>query len=271
VLGQPANAEIQREYEAAIDAPRTEWERDPSLLILFVPGWFYRAHPENGGDFRTQREQLGTLGFDTRLADIDENGTVEENAVVVAKLVRALRLEERRVILVSASKSGPEVGVALGRLLEPDEVSHVLAWVSIGGVVRGSPLADTALEPRLCWFVESHFARQGFDLDGLASLQTSKRRAEADRMTFPDHLLRLSYIGVPLSGDVGKRARSTYRRLRHDGPNDGLTLLVDELIPGGLAIVEPGSDHYFKRPDQPQRTLALLTVVLTRIGENTGP
>jgi hypothetical protein len=266
VLGQPGNAELQREYDMAIAAPPVEWELDPTLEILFVPGWFYRSHPENGGDFRAQREQLTATGFRTRLAEIDENGTVEDNAAIVADVVRELRVDGRRVIVVSASKSGPEVGLAIGRLLEPAEIAHVLAWVSIGGVVRGSPLADEALEPRLCWLVKSQFAREGFDLEGLESLQTERRRAAAEGMEFPDGLLRLSYVAVPLSGDVGKRARFTYRRMRDDGPNDGLTLLIDELIPGGHVIVELGSDHYFQRPDQPQRTLALLTVVLTRLG-----
>src|SRR5690606_24936525 len=83
VLARSANAEMQRDYEAAIATPAFAWESDPSLEILFVPGWFYRSHPENGGDFRVQRAQLETLGFRTSLAEIDENGAVEENAAVV--------------------------------------------------------------------------------------------------------------------------------------------------------------------------------------------
>jgi hypothetical protein len=43
-------------------------------------------------------------------------------------------------------------------------------------------------------------------------------------------------------------------------------MLVDQLLPGGLAIVEPGVDHYFDHPDRELRSLALLEVLLKRIG-----
>jgi hypothetical protein len=58
--------------------------------------------------------------------------------------------------------------------------------------------------------------------------------------------------------------------MRDLGPNDGLTMLVDQLLPGGLAIVEPGVDHYFDHPDRELRSLALLEVLLKRIGATAG-
>ena len=54
--------------------------------------------------------------------------------------------------------------------------------------------------------------------------------------------------------------------MRHLGPNDGLTMLVDQLLPGGVTIVEPGVDHFFEHPDREVRSLALLEVLLVRIG-----
>ena len=46
-------------------------------------------------------------------------------------------------------------------------------------------------------------------------------------------------------------------------------MLVDQLLPGGLAIVEPGVDHYFDHPDRELRSLALLEVLLKRLGAAT--
>jgi hypothetical protein len=57
--------------------------------------------------------------------------------------------------------------------------------------------------------------------------------------------------------------------MRDLGPNDGLTMLVDQLLPGGLAIVEPDVDHYFDHPDRELRSLALLEVLLKRLGAST--
>jgi hypothetical protein len=47
-----------------------------------------------------------------------------------------------------------EVALALGQELEPSEAESVVGWLSIVGVVRGSPLADRVLEPDLCSFTK---------------------------------------------------------------------------------------------------------------------
>ena len=46
-------------------------------------------------------------------------------------------------------------------------------------------------------------------------------------------------------------------------------VLVDQLLPGGLTIVDPGVDHYFDHPDRELRSLALLEVLLKRLGAAT--
>jgi hypothetical protein len=48
----------------------------------------------------------------------------------------------------------------------------------------------------------------------------------------------LQYVGAPLTGHIGEETRSRYRILRRLGPNDGLTLLADELIAGGFVVTE---------------------------------
>jgi hypothetical protein len=116
------------------------------------------------------------------------------------------------------------------------------------------------------WFSQLNLGVQGFDLEGALSLQTSRRRPHFASLRFPDHLILVSYVPVPLSGGISDRGAFGYSRMRHLGPNDGLTMLVDQLLPGGLAIVEPGVDHYFDHPDRELRSLALLEVLLKRIG-----
>jgi hypothetical protein len=75
----------------------------------------------------------------------------------------------------------------------------------------------------------------------------------------------VSYVQVPLSGGISDRGAFGYSRMRDLGPNDGLTMLVDQLLPVGLTIVEPGVDHYFDHPDRELRSLALLEVLLERL------
>ena len=96
------------------------------------------------------------------------------------------------MLIVSGSKSGAEVAIALGDILHPDETTHVLAWLSIGGVHQGSPFADWALNPTVCWLSQLNLGVQGFDLEGALSLQTTRRRSHFARLRFdhPDRELR---------------------------------------------------------------------------------
>jgi len=267
---------IQREYASAVQRIIQTGE-DPQLevtssrlTVVFAPGWFYKTYgAETGADFQRQLAQLAQVGVPAELIETDENGTVESNAEIIAESMRRLRREGREVLVVSGSKSGAEVAIALGDILPPEETTHVLAWLSIGGVHQGSPFADWALNPTVCWLSQLNLGVQGFDLEGALSLQTNRRRPHFARLRFPDHLLLVSYVPVPLSGGISDRGAFGYSRMRDLGPNDGLTMLVDQLLPGGLAIVEPGVDHYFDHPDRELRSLALLEVLLKRIGATT--
>ena len=164
---------------------------------------------------------------------------------------------------MSASKSGAEVALALGRDLTAPELTRVEGWLSIGGVVQGSPLADRMLEPDLCWLTDLKLGIEGFNLEGLKSMQTRPSRRAFAALRFPSHIRIISYVPAPLSGDISERGAFGYHRMREQGPNDGLTLLADELIPGGTTILAPGIDHFLDSPDaQNAWSIAILRIVM---------
>ena len=67
--------------------------------------------------------------------------------------------------------------------------------------------------------------------------------------------------------DAARRdRRGRYEQLLPYGPNDGLTLLADELIPGGKAVLEIGLDHYYRDPEIDLNALALASVVVRELG-----
>jgi hypothetical protein len=104
-------------------------------------------------------------------------------------------------------------------------------------------------------------------LDGLRSLVTARRRARLAAVEVPEHVLVVNYVPLPLSGDVTGPARSGYEAMRLLGPNDGIALTTDEILPGGATIVEAGLDHFMAAPDIDRRTAALITVL---VGELEG-
>lgn len=240
-------------------------QRFTSYLIAFVPGYAYKRDPATGADFALQRRIMDRAGFNTVLIQTDEIGTVEENAFVLVEELSRLTQQYDKILLVSASKGGAEVALAIGKLMAAQELRHIKAWISIGGLLRGSPSADQALRWPRSWLARIAFFFTGLRADVIENLSTKKRRAVFADLIFPNQLLTLQYVGVPLSGHIGKHVERRYLDLRMLGPNDGLTLLADELVPGGVVVTDIGLDHYYADPEIDLKTFALASVVLDEL------
>lgn len=236
-----------------------------SYLIAFVPGYAYKRNPTTGADFARQRRVMNRAGFNTLLIETDEIGTVEENASILAGEVTRLGKKYKKVILVSSSKGGPEVALAIGKLMLPDQLRNVKAWISIGGLLRGTPSADQALKWPRSWLARIAFFFKGLRAQVIENLSTKKRKEVFAGLTFPSHIVTLQYVGVPLSGQIAEYVEGRYEDLRELGPNDGLTLLGDELVPGGIVITDLGLDHYYLDPEIDLKTFALTHVILDEL------
>lgn len=264
VSAQPDARNLRRRFEAEVASLRgrglenTDTQFPEDLVVLVVPGWFYVAHAaDTGADLADQRRILEEMGVDNHLVPIDENGTVEDNARIVADAIR--EHSDRPVLLVSASKGGAEVAYALARGLEPADTRAIVGWISIGGVLRGTPFADRVFQPDLCWLARLKLRSEGFDMEGARSLQTTNPSFRD--LNVRAHFPIVTYIASPLSGHISDRGSFGYNRMRDHGPNDGLTLLADELIPGSTPLLVPGVDHFFEHEDTALWTAALFRIL----------
>ena len=229
--------------------------------LLFVPGFHYLSDPTSGADFSHQRQLMRRLGLDVQLAATEEDGTVEENAKIIARVVRAESASHTQLILVSTSKGGPETALALGKILEPGETTSVKAWLSVGGLIRGTLLADRIMTWPKSWIARIIFAHERVDFQSLPGLTTAVSRLRINGLRLPYHILVVQYVAAPLSGDIADDVRGRYTYLRKYGPNDGLTLLADELLPHGITILEPGVDHFYRDPEINLKSLAIANLV----------
>jgi len=254
-------AELARAKRAVLGGEKFGLPRNhASFVILFAPAWLYNFNAETGADFAKPRKILSGLGIDTQLIPTDESGGVETNAEIIAKEI--LQHRRKQIILVSASKSGAEVAHALGVLLSPEETKSVRSWINIGGLLRGTPLADLALSFPKRWFVRLLFLVMGWKMSGLESITTMRSQARFRLIKMPDHVLVINYMAIPLSGHLTERAKKKYSVLRAYGPNDGLTLHLDGMMPGGFTIAELGLDHYYMDPEIDLKSVALASMVL---------
>jgi len=237
--------------------------------FVFAPAWLYRSRPWNGADFRRPRQFLEANGIQTELLDLPEDGVVEDNAALIATALRQPAAPGRKRILVSTSKSGGEVALAAGGLLGPEELASVAAWINIGGLIQGTPLVDLGLNSWQTPLVRFWFTLKGWNWAGVESMATPIRRARFATLRFPAHLVIVNLVGVPLSGDMTFYSRPGSALLERFGPNDGVALLADQIVPGGLTVLQPGADHYFDLPDMDLRALALVKSVLDLVTTGT--
>lgn len=229
--------------------------------IVLVPGLFYRSKPETKGDLREVKATLEAEGFEVVSIPILDAGTVEANAAIIAGFIRKQPAAGKQIILVSTSKGGPETAYALGHLLGEADARKIGMWFSVGGALRGSWLADRWMRWPQRWLVAGVGLVQGFSTGMVASLSVAESARRMDRIRMPAHIRVIHFVGVPLSGTVIDEVRGGYQALLPHGPNDGITLLQDEILEGSTVITALGLDHWYRDPDLRRKILALVAAI----------
>lgn len=240
------------------DSTISEIERLKDHLIVFVPGLAYKEDTTTGADFARQRRLLDSLGVNHHLIETEEWGLSDTNAAIITSELRRICKIHSKIIIVSASKGGLETAIALGKLLSPEETIPIKAWVSVGGILRGSPIADQYLCWPNCWFAQAMLWMKGKGISLVEDISHSKRSAEFQSLVFPQNVRVIHFVGAPLSTQISSEIESRYCSLiSTKGPNDGLTTLPDEVTEDGIIISEIGLDHYFRDPNIDVKTIAL--------------
>ncbi|HXV83637.1 MAG TPA: hypothetical protein VEG60_27590 [Candidatus Binatia bacterium] len=259
----PVNRRFRRDFDQTRDYVREAFSEGYVKLpaaasgyeVLFVPTYLYKRLTFTGADMAVPREALQRVGFTCHFVETDDDGPVETNADLVVTALRARAQSGRRLIIVSASKSGPEVALALTKL-GPAETRHVAAWINTVGALQGSPVADEKLGPEIELIVGK------VNPAGRESITTARSRQRFDSFHIPEHVLVVNYFGIPVSGSISFLARRGFFPLRKYGPNDGLVLLADMIIPRGVTLAELGSDHFLINEHLDVKSVALAITVV---------
>lgn len=273
-----ANRQLQTLFMRYVNEIKTRARKSRALLIpaasdyfvLFVPGWDYKKNGHlTGADFAVPRILMTELGLKNHLVEIPSNGSVEENARVLAGNILRHSREGKTMILVGASSAGPAIHLALGELLSPQQLHAVGAWVNLGGILQGTPLIDRFRRwPGSC-LLQLAAWHEGWDKEAVLSMSAERGRERFQRLQLPPHILVFNYLGLALSGEISRYSRDRYPVLRRHGPNDGLALLADMITPGSMTIVALGSDHFFAEdPAIHIKTIALAQTVIHQLERN---
>ena len=261
---QIARVPVNRRFRSAFDRayeytrkafPEGQVKLPADYEVLVVPTYLYTRIFATGADMAVPRAALQKAGLTCYFVETDDDGPVEANADLVAAAIRARAQSGRRLIILTASKSGPEVALALTKL-GPTETRHVAAWINAVGALQGTPLADDRLFPELEYIVGK------LDPLGTESMTTARSRQRFDSFRIPEHLLVVNYFGIPVSGSISFWMRRSYSPMRKYGPNDGNVLLADMIFPGGVTLFDLGSDHFMRTRPLDIATVALAITVI---------
>lgn len=224
--------------------------------FLFVPGLAYRLDTSTGADFERQRQWFGKQGFKTVLIETDELGLATNNALIIGKYL-ATNSDKRKIILVSASKGSQDVLTYLNKIASPEETARIHSWINIGGINRGTLLADEFTKIPKSLLAKILLGFHGRSTELVKDLQRKQEPLDSGKYFFPDTIKVIHFQGVLFESQVSDRIRSRYKILKPFGPNDGLTLMIDSIRPDGIVITEIGLDHYFQDPEIDIKTAAL--------------
>ena len=203
----PANRRFRAAFDEAYDYTRkafpegrVEIPATAKYDVLFVPTYLYKRLTFTGADMAVPREALKKAGFTCYFVETQDDGAIEANADLVVAAIRARAQSGRRLIIVSASKSGPEVALALTKMA-PAETGHIAAWINTVGALQGTPLVDERLLPEIEFFIGK------VDPAGMESLTVQRSRQRYASFRIPEHVLVVNYFGIPTIGSISFMAR----------------------------------------------------------------
>ena len=108
--------------------------------VVVVPGFLYREYPASGADGRMLIAASERLGWQVRTIEVSSTGRLSDNARTILDWLR--QHARQPTVLASISKGGSDIVAALQQPDAAEAFRHVLGWVDVCGIIRGSPVVD---------------------------------------------------------------------------------------------------------------------------------
>ncbi|TGL64129.1 hypothetical protein [Leptospira sarikeiensis] len=236
-----------------------------NYFVGIIPGMFYKDNPVTGADGGPVREILKQAGIPNGNIDIDQIGTLEENANEICKFIKNYDRSET-LILYSTSKGGSDFKYSVSKCGKEPYFLKVKAWLNVAGLLKGTPLMTNRTDTWLKRFIlRIGIPLYGYRFDSLFDLRRGEEAPLDADVNIPNSLYVLNIIGIPMARHVSFRGFPNFTELAIIGPNDGLTLLPDSLQKGGDVLPLWGNDHYFLKFRDPALFLSVLDWIILNI------
>lgn len=236
--------------------------------IVVVPGAFYREFPSSGANGEMILAEARKLGLATDRIPLSGFGSLRENGQAIREWLacRRDRHPAESLILVSLSKGAADLKAAWSECHTDvrTEFSNVRAWISLSGILNGTPLSNWLMgQPLRSRLVACRLWWWRYSLAVVRELTHGGEWASAP-LQVPPSLRLVHVVGFPLRRHLSTwLARRGHRRLAKYGPNDSTLLLADALQWPGDVYPLWGRDHYLRaaEDDIPQLVARVLRIV----------
>lgn len=225
-------------------APTTDAATQLPHMII-VPGMFAAEKPELGGDGALLNHIAERLGFSVSTAPLDGKASLVQNAEALHHYLSARC--ETNFWLVSVSRGSSDVKVMLHRFPNAPYLERMKQWISVSGIVTGSPLINRLNNNRINSILISSLSR----LRGMAPELPGEFDVSHNYWSDNSHAgtFGITHVApIPLDWHVTKAVLPRYERLKKQGPTDGIIMLNDLLTQPGRIYPIWGADHMLRVP-----------------------
>ncbi len=242
----PPHADFIREIEAACGTlPASR-----KIALAVVPGAFYREYRQTGADGGRFVGMVRGLNVQTEIIPTKSVGTLQENGRIITQwLAQRCAPADEALILVSFSKGSADVKTALRDVQNHAAFAGVRAWLSVGGILHGTPLIAWLQARPLRYFLIRQYLRLRRIAPRVLEEMSHGPGTLLDSPTLlPASLPLIHLVTLPKASDLSMSlARRAFNRILPLGPNDAGGLLLGDLhrFPGVIYPVRD-TDHYMR-------------------------
>jgi hypothetical protein len=222
--------------------------------VGIVPGGCHEESIDSRQSLQTVYDEVVRCGLSAEILPLKSFGTLPEQASLIVEWLGAH--QDTTMILVSLSKGSAEVKLALRQ--DPAAFRHVSAWVNVSGLIYGSRWVRRLLDRPLshvgarcwCWYWRYPFA-------ALKQLRRDTGSMLDFEPAIPEHLRVIHVVGFPLQRHLSHPyTKRSFRRLAPLGPNDGMGIMLGDLVrTEGSVFPVWGADHFLRSPGLSLRDL----------------
>lgn len=228
--------------------------------FLYVPGLYSgrKVGQSNSAEGKLTKhqervQQMCELGIDAELIVVPNDGTVLNNAEIIAsKIYETCKAKRKYIILIGYSKGGVDSAAALS--LYPDLVPYVRCFITLMSPLYGSHVAsdieDSMLRPVVYLAIKNLLDA---DTDAVKDLSFERRANFITNHPFDERVPTLSLAAAVTTVSKTSPFLAPYKYIlsKYNKENDGLVACHDAVYPNASLVLIPSMDHVGPRPEYP--------------------